>query len=71
MLNNFIKPSSQPTPNVLPERSIEIQFALDRSQSNDKNYDDIFKSQTFTIPLESHEANLSPLTLNLQPLTEF
>ena len=71
VLNNFIKPSSHPTPKVLPDLSMEMQLALDRSQSNDKNYDDIFKSQTFTIPFESHDANLSPFTLNLHPLTEF
>lgn len=71
ILNSFTSPSSHPTPNVLPERSIEMQFALDLSQSIDKNYDDIFKSHTFTIPFESQLANLSPFTLNLQPFTEF
>lgn len=71
VLNNLIKPSSQPTPKVLPERSIEMQFALDRSQSISKNCYDDLKSQIFTTPFESQDANLSPFTLNLHPLTEF
>lgn len=65
----MIKASSVPTAIIFPERSILRQLAGRFSVEKLLAYFPAFKSQVLIIPFASQLANLSPFTLNLQPVT--